>query len=152
MTTFRLVLACRLVVPVATYLLPMGWCRLFFKPSSQGETAYAKNTLDPAHTGALIVICNNLFLLFFGIARRQFKNSPFPTILAPILLLTLSIMPILDDVGAAPIAAFVGDCFLYHAAKSIISLGFLPLPIFARLPPYLEVFTSSIKDDTLTCG
>lgn len=37
-------------------------------------------------------------------------------------------MPIFDDVGSATMAAFVGDCFLYRAAKSIISLGFLPLP------------------------
>ena len=128
MTTFRRVLTCRRVVPVATYPLPTGRCRLFFEPSCQGETAHAKNTLDPTHTGALIVIGNNLFLVFFGIARRQFKHRPCSTILAPILLLTSSIMPILDDVRATTRAAFIGNCFLYHAAKSIISLGFLPLP------------------------
>jgi hypothetical protein len=37
-------------------------------------------------------------------------------------LMTLSIMTIFDDVRTVTKTAFVGDCFLYHAAKFITSL------------------------------
>src|SRR3972149_10046854 len=69
MTTFRPVLTCRPVLQVIMYPLLMGWLSLFFQPSRQSEAAHTKDTLNSAHAGALIVICNNLFLLFFGIAR-----------------------------------------------------------------------------------
>ena len=121
-TTFHPVPACRLALQAVTYPLRMDWLSLFFEPSSQSRAAHAKDTLNSAHTCTLIVICNNLFLLFFGVARSQLQNSPFTTIFAPILLMTLSIMTIFDDVSAVTKTAFVDDCFLYHAAKFITSL------------------------------
>lgn len=105
-----------------------GLVAAFFEPSSQSRAAHPKDTLNSAHTCTLIVICNNLFLLFFGVARSQFQNSPFTTIFAPILLMALSIMTIFDDVSAVTKTAFVDDCFLYHATKFITSLSLLPLP------------------------
>src|SRR3990172_3477013 len=116
-TTFHPAPACRLALQAVTYPLRMDWLSLFFEPSNQSRAAHAKDTLNSAHTCTLIVICNNLFLLFFGIARSQLQNSPFTTIFAPILLMTLSIMTIFDDVSTVTKTAFVGDCFLYHAAK-----------------------------------
>jgi hypothetical protein len=103
----------------------MDWLSLFFEPSSQSRAAHAEDTLNSAHCRkhcTLIVICNNLLLLFFAVARSQLQNSPFTTIFAPILLMTLSIMTIFDDVSAVTKTAFVDDCFLYHAAKFTTSL------------------------------
>ncbi len=42
------------------------------------------------------------------------KHCTFIAIFAPILLLTLSIMPVFYDVYATTAAASVGDYFLYH--------------------------------------
>jgi len=150
MTTFRPVPACRLALQEVTSPLLRGRFHLFFEPGSQGEAAHAKDTFNSAHAGALIVIRNNLFLLFFGIAWPQLQNSPFTTILAPILLLTLSVVPIFDDVGATATAAFVSDRFFYHAAESITSLGFLPLPTIelelkARVRAQVTIVTGKLN-------
>ena len=122
MTTFHPVPAYHLLLLVPTYPLWTGCFRLFFEPSSQSRAAHAKDTHNSAHTCTLVIICNNLFLLFFGVTRSQLQNRPFTTIFAPILLMTLSIMTIFDDVNAVTKTAFVDDCFLYHAAKFITSL------------------------------
>ncbi len=86
------------------------------------------------------IICS---FFIFAIARSQFQNRPFTIIFAPILLMTLTIMTIFNDVRAVAKTAFVSVVFCIRS---------LNLPHHFYFYHYPTFYSANISAKTLnTC-
>ena len=95
-------------------LLLLDLQRLFFEPGTKCLSADTEHAGNASHAGAFMISTDYLFLLLFASARVTMQHRTFIAVFAPILLLTLSVMPIFHDVHAVTAPASAGDDFLHH--------------------------------------
>ena len=94
----------------------------FFEPVGQGVPAYSEDTFDAAHTRTFVIGSHNLLFLGFIITDFGYKHGSFITGFAPVLLLTLGIMAVFDDIGTLASPTLVSNRFLDHTAYFTVSL------------------------------
>ena len=91
-----------------------------------------------------MVGCDDDFLLGFLIAVFWLKHTTSVAILAPILLATAAVVPILYNILAATVSTFV--FFRYHAFSLPSFTYFVSLPKFYPPEPYRDGSMSPFPD------
>ncbi len=85
-----------------------GFCSSFFEPARQRIPADAEGTLNAAHAGTFVSIGSKyLFFLCGTITVFRFQDAALATVFAPELLITIGVMPVLDNLLASAVSTTI---------------------------------------------